>query len=102
MPYKDPEVRKAFQAERHQRRKLEEGFRDKRKISETKYNESEKGKIRSIMGYKSDREKHPERHKARNLLRSAIRRGNAKSQGHHEDYSKPLDVQWFCQEHHPK
>ena len=26
--------------------------------------------------------------------------GNAKTQGHHEDYSKPLDVVWLCVRHH--
>lgn len=26
--------------------------------------------------------------------------GSKKSQGHHTDYSKPLDVVWFCRRHH--
>lgn len=64
---------------------------------------------------KLDRERYPEKNKARKLLFSALRVGflirptactkcltECKPEGHHTDYSKPLDVIWLCRECHNK
>jgi len=60
---------------------------------------------------KTDRIKFPEKYKARTAVSNAIRDkklkkmpccvcGSEKSQAHHEDYSRPLDVIWLCVIHH--
>lgn len=56
-------------------------------------------------------ERYPDRVRARALVSRAIKSGKLvrlpceicgciNTQAHHDDYSKPLDVRWFCREHH--
>ncbi len=72
--------------------------KDKKRIRPNRYNE-----------VKKSNEKFPEKSAARELVNRSVRLGvltrpescqkcgiKTKTQGHHEDYSKPLEVMWLC------
>ncbi len=88
-------------------------YRDYRKKHRKKfreYNRIYNNNWRKENGYHSEikwKQNNPEKVKAQRLLNYAVRVGlvekkpcsicnNIKSQAHHEDYLKPLDVIWFC------
>jgi hypothetical protein len=61
--------------------------------------------------YKNWKLKYPEKNKAHKLVYSGVRNGTIKkepciicgelkSESHHEDYSKPLEIMWLCKKHH--
>lgn len=66
----------------------------------------------AAQGYaQRSRERHPDRYRAHNAVNNALRDGrlqrqpckvcgNLKAEAHHEDYSKPLSVEWLCFRHH--
>lgn len=75
------------------------------------YAKTEVGKISHAKANRKNRDNSPEKSRARSIVGNAIRDGkllrkpcvkcgNPNSHGHHEDYSKPLDVIWLCPRHH--
>lgn len=70
-----------------------------------------KRKKLSLEYQRKRRTKSPDQYKAHSLTGNAVRDGrliqgvcvicgDPKTEAHHEDYSKPLDVIWLCREHH--
>jgi hypothetical protein len=76
---------------------------------------TDKGKKYSHASKDRTHNKHPEKRKARLLIYTELRSGRLKKpdicsikdsncygsiDGHHDDYSKPLEVRWLCTSHH--
>ena len=83
----------------------------KRVNARKEYAKTEAGKKAKAKALKNYKEKHTDRYFAHQALRNAIRDGKVekmpcficgdeKSEGHHPDYLRPLDVVWLCNKHH--
>lgn len=115
MPYASKEKRNAYR--RANRNRFNKQTREWRlrhpeyKIRDKAWREKNRERIlQYALAWKSQ---HPEQVRARDILKNAVRAGSVirpascsicgntcKPDGHHYDYSKPLDVIWACRECH--
>lgn len=83
----------------------------KYKEYQKQYRQTESCKEAMKRGRKKYVERNPEKIKAKNAINNAIAYGKmdrgaceicgeSNADGHHPDYSKPLDVKWLCHQHH--
>lgn len=85
---------------------------DKRKEAKHHYRQTEQGKKATNKAVRKYRKKHPLTAIAHYKLNNSIRDGKLirdpcevcgstdRIHGHHDDYSKHLDVNWLCRKHH--
>lgn len=77
------------------------------------YAQTPEGRLAHARALRASAARRPERTKARSALSNAVRDGRvvpwpvcaipeccSKPEGHHPDYSRPLDVVWLCSTHH--
>lgn len=96
------------------KREVQENYA-KRRLQYSAYDQKRRQdparKQRQLEYQRARRQREPEKESARRKVAYAIRKGhlirqvcekcsNPKSQAHHDDYSKPLNVRWLCFEHH--
>lgn len=86
--------------------------KERHKVALERYNLTEKGKKSIYIRTKRAWEKNPEKVLARRKVYYAKKIGkikqevcfcgNMNTQAHHPDYSKPLQIEWLCNQHHPR
>jgi hypothetical protein len=100
-------------AEAHRRAKVRHAATEAAQQAKRAWRQSERGKALRAATMKLQAARHPDRHMARTTFGNAVRDGRVipwpvcavpdccgKPQGHHPDYSRPLDVVWLCGKHH--
>ena len=109
MPSKDKEKIKTYFAGYYERNRV--AILTHQAEYQKQYSRTETGKANKIANTNRMVAKYPEKYKARYILRNAVRLGKIKRgycgicgslevESHHDDYSKPLEVRWFCWLHH--
>jgi len=109
MPTRDINKRHIHQATYYARHR--EAIKERRAEYFKQYPKTETGKKKKLLNYYEMTRRYPEKYKARYTLRNAVRLGKINKgcceicgaldvEAHHDDYSKPLEVRWFCSLHH--
>jgi len=101
--------RKDYQHEYYENNKPE--ILTRQGVTAKAYRQTEQGKEKQLANTHRMMARHPDKYKARYIVRNAVRLGqltkepceicgSTEVESHHDDYSKPLEVRWFCHQHH--
>lgn len=108
------DVRRNYEANLEHYRQYERGRASAphRVAARAEYLKTEAGKLAEQKAKRKYAEKYPHKRTARHAVNNAVRGGRltkkpcevcgstTRIHGHHDDYSKPLEVSWLCPKHH--
>lgn len=103
--------RAASQRWRKKTPEKQQEYRDQRKDYIRDYSRRNRDRLNAQMLALYHEAEDKEKYRARGRLNDAIRKGKLTrepcevcgvepTEGHHDDYSKPLEVRWLCRAHH--